>query len=278
MILPTQNAAPDSLVDAIGKRHAAVTAPPRIVSLVPSITELLCDLDLAGPLVGRTGFCIHPRAAVLTIPKVGGTKSVDVARVRALAPTHVIVNIDENDKPVVDELSRFVPHVVVTHPLAPLDNLVLYRLLGGVFRREAHAEALCAEFTRAYDDAIAACASLPRRNVLYLSWRKPWMTVSRDTYVSRTLALVGWDTLPTSAPVRYPEVELDGAMLADAEHVFLSSEPYRFRTRDIGVVQKLLPRVARCSVHLIDGELASWYGSRAIKGLRELGRLRESLG
>jgi len=277
VILPTQNDAPRALVDAIGTHHVAVTAPPRIVSLVPSITELVCDLGLAASLVGRTGFCIHPRALVRGIPKVGGTKTVDVARIRELAPTHLVVNIDENEKPTVDELARLVPHVIVTHPLAPRDNLALYRLLGGIFDRTGEAERLCAEFERAYADALAACASLPRRNVLYLIWRKPWMTVSRDTYISRTLALVGWDTLPADAPARYPELELDAAMLADADRVLLSSEPYRFRERDIGVVQKLMPKNAHCSVHLIDGEMTSWYGSRAIHGLRGLGRLRASL-
>jgi ABC-type Fe3+-hydroxamate transport system substrate-binding protein len=278
VILPTQNAPPHAFVDAVGTRHAAVTAAPRIVSLVPSITELLCELGLAPALVGRTGFCIHPRAIVRGIPKVGGTKDVNVARVRELAPTHVVVNIDENEKPVVDALARCVPHVIVTHPLAPGDNPALYRLLGGIFRREARAETLCREFARAYDGAAAACAALPRQNVLYLIWRKPWMTVSRDTYISRALALVGWDTLPADARVRYPELELDGELLANVDHVFLSSEPYRFRRRDIGVVQQLLPRGARCSVSLIDGEMTSWYGSRAIRGVRELGRLRESFG
>ena len=277
MILPTQNHAPHALVDAIGTRHIAVTAPPRIVSLVPSITELLCDLGLAASLVGRTGFCIHPRALVRGIPKVGGTKAVDVARIRELAPTHLVVNIDENEKPAVDELARVVPHVIVTHPLAPRDNLALYRLLGGIFDRAGAAESLCAEFERAYERTLAACANLPRQNVLYLIWRKPWMTVSRDTYISRTLALVGWDTLLADAHARYPEMDLDAAMLADADHVLLSSEPYRFRERDIGVVQKLLPKNARCGVRLIDGEMTSWYGSRAIHGLRGLGRLRASL-
>ena len=131
--------------------------------------------------------------------------------------------------------------------------------------------------SRAHDDAVAACAALPRQNVLYLIWRKPWMTVSRDTYISRTLALVGWDTLPAAARVRYPELELDAAMLADVDHVLLSSEPYRFRERDVAAVQKLLPPEAQCSVRLIDGEMTSWYGSRAIRGLGYLGRLRRSI-
>lgn len=274
---PRQNQPPHELIDAAGTRHAAVTSPPRIVSLVPSITELVCELGLAAALVGRTGFCIHPRDGVRGISKVGGTKDVDLMRIRELAPTHVIVNIDENEKPAVDELARFVPHIIVTHPLAPLDNLALYRLLAGIFDCADRAEGLCAEYTRAHDDAVAACAALPRQNVLYLIWRKPWMTVSRDTYISRTLALAGWDTLPAKTRVRYPEIELDAAMLANVDHVLLSSEPYRFRERDIGVVQKLLPPGAHCSVRLIDGEMTSWYGSRAIRGLDYLVRLRRAM-
>jgi len=251
-----------------------VDSVPRIVSLVPSLTELLCDLGLAGALVGRTGFCIHPRGVVRAIPKIGGTKDVNVRRVRELAPTHVIVNVDENEKATVDEIAQFVPHVVVTHPLAPLDNLAVYRLLGGIFGRAAAVEALCTEFNRAYSEAVAACAGLARERVLYLIWREPWMTVSRNTYVSRTLALVGWDTLPVEAASRYPEIQLDAATLNGVERILLSSEPYRFRSRDVAAVEKLLPDTARCTVQLIDGELASWYGSRAIAGLRALARLR----
>ncbi len=271
-----QNQPPQELLDAAGTRHVAVTAPPRIVSLVPSLTELVCDLGLAASLVGRTGFCIHPRATVSRIPKVGGTKDVNIARIRELAPTHVIVNIDENEKPLVDELARFVPHIIVTHPLAPRDNLVLYRLLGGIFGCAARATQLCGEFERVYAGVAAAGATLPRQNVLYLIWRKPWMTVARDTYISRTLALVGWDTLPAAAPVRYPELELHAAMLADVDHVLLSSEPYRFRERDALDVRRLLPPQTRCSVRLIDGEMTSWYGSRAIAGLAYVGRLRRA--
>lgn len=247
------------------------------MSFVPSITELVCDLGLGEALVGRTGFCIHPRAAVRRIPKVGGTKDVNVARIRELAPTHVIVNIDENEKPTVDELGRFVPHIIVTHPLVPRDNLALYHLLGGIFGCAARALQLYGEFERVYAAVAAACAELPRQNVLYLIWRKPWMTVARDTYISRTLALVGWDTLPAAAHVRYPELELDAAMLADVNHVLLSSEPYPFRERDVVAVQQLLPPQAHRSVRLIDGEMTSWYGSRAIAGLDYLGRLRCTL-
>ena len=118
------------LVDATGQRHVRHAGPARIVSLVPSLTELVCDLGLAGELVGRTGFCIHPRATLRSIPKVGGTKDVNLARLRELAPTHVIVNIDENRRECVDEIAEFVPHVIVTHPCVPEDNLAVKALNG----------------------------------------------------------------------------------------------------------------------------------------------------
>jgi ABC-type Fe3+-hydroxamate transport system substrate-binding protein len=237
----------------------------RIVSLVPSVTELLCDLGLAPQLVGRTGFCIHPREVVRDIPKVGGTKDVKIDRIRELAPTHLVVNIDENRKETVEELARFVPSVVVTHPLGPEDNLDLYRLLGGIFDRPVETERLCDEFSAAY--AALTAGTRPRAEVLYLIWRDPWMSVSRDTYISRTLALVGWETVPATAAERYPEID-PAAVAGSVERVLLSSEPYRFREKHLAEVEALVPGAR---VTLIDGEMTSWYGSRAIAGLRYLG-------
>src|SRR5438067_9777497 len=140
---------PNELIDAIGQRHRPAR-DARIVCLVPSITELLCDLGLAGQLVGRTGFYIHPREVVQGIPKVGGTKDVNIEKIRRLAPTHVVVNIDENEKPTVDKLAEFVPHIVVTHPNAPRDNLDLVRLMGGLFGAADAAARWCADFEAEY--------------------------------------------------------------------------------------------------------------------------------
>jgi hypothetical protein len=247
---------------------------PRIVSLVPSITELLCDLDLADRLVGRTGFCIHPWETVKRIPKVGGTKDIKLDRIRELEPTHVVVNVDENRKEDAEALADFVPDVVVTHPRAPRDNLALYRQMGETFHREREAEELCERFEVAY--ARAAASAGPERDVLYLIWRDPWMTVSPDTYISQTLALFNWRTVPATQPhvlsnpvgdrgqgVRYPEV--DPADLAgEVDHVLLSSEPFHFKQPHIEELSTLVPGA---KVTLIDGEMTSWYGSRAIAGL-----------
>lgn len=232
----------------------------RIVSLVPSLTELVCALGLSDRLVGRTGFCIHPRDAVRSIPKVGGTKDVNLDKVRALAPTHVVLNVDENRKETADELATFVPNLVVTHPLDPLDNLALYRQFGRTFGRVPEAEALCARFQAAYDEARTL--RLPHRRALYLIWKDPWMTVSRDTYISRTLALFGLDTVPEVAVQRYPK--LDDLSCVGADLVLLSSEPYRFRERHLAEVTALTGKPA----FLVDGEMTSWYGPRAIEGLR----------
>jgi len=229
---------------------------------VPSLTELVCELGLAGELVGRTGFCVHPKDVVRRIPKVGGTKTVNLEKIRSLEPTHVVLNMDENRKETAEALEKFVPKLVVTHPLAPLDNLALYRRFGNVFGREREAEALCMRFQEAYDEAVAA--TYPERRVLYLIWRGPWMTVSRDTYVSRTLALFGLHTVPESAAARYPKLEDLGSV--DADLVLLSSEPYRFRDRHLAEVAGLTGKPAL----LVDGEMTSWYGPRAIAGLAYL--------
>ena len=242
---------------------------------MPSITELVCDLGLAPQLVARTGFCIHPSDVVADIPKVGGTKDVNLARLRALAATHVIVNIDENQKPAVEEIARFIPNVIVTHPNAPLDNLALYRLIGAIFGREAAAEKMCISLEAALGAALAATENLPRENVLYLIWKDPWMTVAPGTYISRTLAAIGWDTVGTVDAVgdtRYPQIDLDTSAQA-ADLVLLSTEPFMFRASHAAELAQRLPgkRVA-----LIDGEMTSWYGSRAIAGLRYLPGFRHA--
>lgn len=248
---------------------------PRIVSLVPSITELLCDLGLSKQVVGRTGFCIHPWETVREIPKVGGTKDVLMDRVRALEPTHVVVNVDENLKEDAETLATFVPHVVVTHPQEPRDNLALYRQMGEAFGKAREAERLCEEFERAYERATAGVAERgDERSVLYLIWRDPWMTVSPETYISQTLALFGWHP-PEGAPdlcnpvgykgqgVRYPEVDLTD-FAGKVDRVLLSSEPFHFKEAHVAEVKGLVPGA---EVSLIDGEMTTWYGSRAIAGL-----------
>lgn len=262
------------LIDAIGRQHAAVApgSAPRIVSLVPSITELLCDLGLAPQLVGRTGFCIHPADTVRAIAKIGGTKDVNLEKIRALAPTHLIVNVDENQKPTVDALAAFIPHLIVTHPLAPRDNPALYRLLGGIFNATAQAERLCAEFELALA-ALATCKTGPPQTVLYCIWQDPWMTVSKDTYIANMLAEIGWRSWQSPKPERYPVFEWSDALLQRIDRVLLSSEPYRFTDAHVDALERQIGK----PVQLVDGELLSWYGSRAVAGLHYLRQLAAEL-
>lgn len=251
------------LLDAIGTTHTR--APDaRIVSLVPSITELLCDLGLAPRLAGRTGFCIHPAATVQAIPKVGGTKDVNIEKIRKLAPTHLVVNIDENEKPTVDALRQFVPHIVVTHPLAPRDNLALARLMGGVFGVEAAAAAWCATFEQEYA-LLQAAPKGPPATLLYCIWQDPWMGISSDTYIARMMAEIGW-SVPTLGEARYPQFSWSDALVAGIDGVLLSTEPYRFTQAHADALEKQIGK----PVFLVDGEMMSWYGSRSVAGLRYL--------
>ncbi len=262
-----------ALADALGREHRRFGGVPRIVSLVPSLTELICDLGLADCLVGRTGFCVHPRETLRQVPKVGGTKDVKLDVIRALAPTHVIADIDENRREAVEAIAEFVPQVIVVHPRTVDDNLGLYTLLGGVFGRDDEAARLTADFNAAREELAAVAADMPREAVLYPIWREPWMTVRRDTYIAAMLGAAGWDTLPEEAALRFPEFAWDAPWLAGIARVLLPSEPYAFTDAHLAEVGALAQR----PVTRIDGEMVSWYGSRAIAGLRYLARLRRQL-
>ena len=264
--------------DAEGTPHHRAAADCRIVSLVPSLTELLFALALGPNIVGRTGFCIHPRDAVRDVPKLGGTKSVELERLRALQPSHVVLNIDENEAPLAAQLRAFVPHVIVTHPNAPQDNLELYALFGGIFGALEGVTAHAAARAQALRDELAACAARTwaAERVLYLIWKDPWMTVAADTYIAHTLSLVGWQV--THGPggargaARYPTIDALDSAVASADRVLLPSEPYMFRAPHVAELQQRFPDTP---VELIDGEMTSWYGVRVIAGLRYLRARRD---
>jgi ABC-type hemin transport system substrate-binding protein len=249
-----------------------VTTPPRIACLVPSVTELLAALGLGPALVARTGFCVHPAAVVASIPKVGGTKDVNIDKLRKLAPTHVVVNVDENTLPMVQAVKGFVPNVIVTHPCAPHEVLDLIDQLAAAFAAvpgvTEKSRALKDELRTTIDEVQSV--ALPAVPVLYLIWREPWMTVARDTYISRMLAVVNWHTWPDvdggqAGAARYPAVRGDETGLAEVRQVLLSSEPYSFAPSHVASAQALCPNA---HVQLVDGELLSWYGPRTARGLR----------
>jgi ABC-type hemin transport system substrate-binding protein len=248
----------------------------RIASLVPSLTELAVSLGLGPCLVARTGFCIHPANVVGAVPKVGGTKDVNLRKLRELAPTHVLVNVDENTLPVVQALRSFVPEVVVTHPCSPHDVLGLIDQLASTFGETPGVAERGAVLRAELASALADCQGEPIDvPVLYLIWRDPWMTVAQDTYISRLLACANWRTLPAvqggaHGAARYPVVRGDEPWLREVQQVLLSSEPYAFNEAHLQEAQSLCPNAR---VQLVDGELLSWYGPRTAQGLRYVQQL-----
>jgi len=260
-------------------------AEVRIASLVPSLTELAYALGLGARLVARTGFCIHPADRVAAVAKVGGTKDVNLAKLRRLRPTHVLVNVDENRRETVAALRAWgaeAPEIVVTHPIDPDDNLALVDHLASVFAGAPglaeQAAALRAEL--AAELALTLPAGRSVRRVLYLIWHEPWMTVARDTYLSRMLARIAWQTLPdanggAAGAARYPVLTGAERWLGEVERVLLSSEPFAFQARHVAAAQALCPGAR---VQRVDGELLSWYGARAASGLRYLRALADDNG
>ena len=252
-------------------------ARPRIASLVPSLTELVFALGLGSHLIARTGWCVHPRGSVEGVAKIGGTKDVNLAKLRRLAPTHVLVNVDENRRETVEAMRGWgaeAPEIVITHPLGPVDNLALVGQLASVFGAEPGVADRAAALVRALTDALGTTEprSRPERRVLYLIWHAPWMTVARDTYISQMLARIGWRSQPAaeggpSGAARYPVIDGSEPWLRDVELVLLSSEPFTFDPTHSDEAQRLCPQAR---VIAADGELLSWYGPRAVPGLAYL--------
>jgi ABC-type Fe3+-hydroxamate transport system substrate-binding protein len=256
------------LIDAAGNVHQPAVAGARIVSLIPSVTELLFDLGLGDHVVGRTAFCVHPVDRIKQVRSIGGTKQVNFEKFDAVAPTHVIVNIDETPKSLAEEIAARDCIVVVTHPVEVDDNLALYRLIGAVFDRQDAATELCGRIEAAMADLRDAAKALPERRVLYLIWKDPWMTVSSDTYISRMLDRVHWRTIGGDGGVRYPEIDPGGEVAAAADLILFASEPFPFEERHFAEFRDFYQGDARFAA--IDGEMVSWYGSRAIAGLAYL--------
>jgi ABC-type Fe3+-hydroxamate transport system substrate-binding protein len=270
--------------DALGVSHAPAPAGSKIACLVPSLTELLLDLGLRQQLVARTGFCVHPADRVQGIAKVGGTKDVQLARLRALAPDYVVLDIDENTRPTAEALKAFVRQQVVTHPCTLRDNLSLFSLFGNLFSATPgvleRAQAMHAQLSQQL--ALALRPNLSAR-VLYLIWQNPWMTVSADTYIADVLTYAGAQVLGPTAQAqsarRYPAFKLNQIDWRCCDAVLLSSEPFSFtQAHALQLQQEILGLSGRSiPCHLVDGERLSWYGSRSLKSLEYCGQLHQML-
>ncbi|MGQ3012394.1 MAG: helical backbone metal receptor [Flavobacteriales bacterium] len=232
--------------------------PGRIVCLVPSITEFLCDIGLQPQLAGVTKFCIHPENVRQTAAVVGGTKNYSTEKIRALAPDIVIANKEENVRESIEELRQHLP-VYVTDIVTLEQSLDMMQRLGALFGREEAAAAIIRETEQAF-----MAYTLPAKplRAAYFIWRRPFMSVGRDTFIHDILQRLGMQNVFAAYPGRYPEITVEDLQCESPELVLLSSEPYPFGEKHREEIRKILP-AAR--ILLVDGECYSWYGSSVRK-------------
>jgi ABC-type Fe3+-hydroxamate transport system substrate-binding protein len=265
---------PPARVDASGVALRLAAPPRRIVSLIPSTTELLCALGLADALVGVTVYCVEPRDVVRGKTRVGGEKDPDLAVICALAPDLVIANIEENRREDVDALRAAGVAVWVTYPRTVAEGLAMIRELGEMTGTAGAARALLAGLEPLYAAARARAAGHRSVRVFYPIWREPWMTVGGDTYVHDLLATCGGAGL-FGDRARYPTVTLEEVAARAPEVILLPDEPFRFRRahlRDFDPYPTI-PAVRDGRLHLVDGKPFSWHGPRLAEALRMLPEL-----
>ncbi len=230
--------------------------PKRIISLVPSQTELLFDLGLDAETIGITKFCVHPKAWFKTKEKVGGTKTVKIETIHKLMPDLIIANKEENVKEQVEELAKNYP-VWLTDVNNFNDALKMIIDIGTITGKPIPANALINNISKAFKE-------LPKIDkpdkTAYLIWRKPYMTVGGDTFIHDMLKQCGFQNI-FADKTRYPEVGIGELQTANCELLLLSSEPYPFKQKHIDELSSQLPSI---KIILADGEFFSWYGSRML--------------
>jgi len=245
---------------------------PRIVSLIPSTTELLCELGLADALVGITAYCREPAHLLRGKTRIGGEKDPDLAKIRALAPDLVIANVEENTREHVETLRGWGLAVHVTYPRTAAGAIAMIRELGAVTGTEARATTLADELQVLLDHTRAATAPRPPARVFYAIWRDPYMTIGADTYIHDVLAVCGAANVFADAPRRYPAVTLDEVAARGPDVILLPDEPFRFRRAHLADFTKYpkIPAVRDGRIHLVDGKPFSWHGPRLAHALRTL--------
>ncbi len=268
---------PDPLLDARGLPCEPFPAAPRIVSLVPSITELLFDLGLGrSEIVGRTRYCVRPAAAVGAVPVIGGTRDVSIEQVLALEPGLVIASREENRRADIEAIEAVAagPRVFVVDPTSFVAAVAMIRTLGALIGRAEPAEELAVRI-----ETLARAIDPPSRgSVLYLVWSDPWMTVAPGTFISDMLTRAGylnaiWPSWLTARSffspeaARYPELTLEEIVALAPGTILLPSEPYAFTDRDAEELAETLAGLdarfaRRVKIRTVDGELYAWYGSR----------------
>lgn len=238
----------------------------RIISLCPSLTELVFHLGRGPDLVGITDYCIHPADGVAGIEKVGGTKSPAVARIVELEPDVVLLNEEENRKPDADALLAAGLHCINTFPKTVAQTATMVRRLGRALGAADVGEGLARDIEARSERVRREASARPAVRWAYLIWRKPWMTVNQDTYVDSLLRLVGGDNVFGALPERYPEIRVEDLVEADPEVVLLSSEPFPFASKHARELVRLTG-ISPTRFLLVDGENLSWFGSRTPAGI-----------
>lgn len=240
----------------------------RIISLVPSLTQLVLDLGAEKRLKGRTRFCIHPEDKVNNIPIIGGTKNPNTDKILDLNPDLIIANKEENRKEDIEELQQQTEVMLTDIDTVGQALLAIYEI-GKKLQCADRAEALNSEIRGILDNK----PELPGIRTAYFIWKDPWMTIGHDTYIHDVMKQYGLENV-FGDQSRYPETEPDELKAARPELILLSSEPYPFKEKHIEEVQKLCPGSI---VELINGEWFSWYGSGMTEAFQELNRWRREV-
>lgn len=238
----------------------------RLVSLCPSLTELVFDLGRGDDLVGITRYCVHPAEALQRIEVVGGTKDPDVERIIALAPDLVLMNEEENRREDAEALAAAGLHLHTSMPRDAAQTASMVRSIGEALDRSAEAERIAADIEARSARVAAEVAGRPPVRFVYLVWRKPWISVNRDTFAHALLAQAGGENVFAEHPDRYPQISLAELAVADPDLVLLCTEPYVFSEAHADELARKTG-LPRARFRLADGEYLSWHGSRTPAGV-----------
>lgn len=242
--------------------------PKRIISLVPSQTELLWDLGLREEIVGITKFCIHPKKLFESAPRIGGTKIFNFEKIRELKPDLIIGNKEENEQKQIEALQK--EFTVWMSDIFTLDDaLKTINAIGALVNKKEEALLISNNINRSFVDLNKI-----NKRVLYLIWKDPYMAAGKATFIGDILGRIGMENVFEDKNSRYPEVSIGDIQTLDPELILLSSEPYPFKEKHMKELQDLLPN---SKIILVDGELFSWYGSRLLKSVAYFNELIKNL-
>lgn len=261
-----------TFTDQLGNEITINYPPKRIVSIVPSQTELLFDLGLDNEVIGITKFCIHPIEKFASKTKIGGTKKLLIEKIRDLKPDLIIGNKEENTQSEVELLMQEFP--VWMSDISNLEEAtVTITQIGELVDRAPEAAYLNHLINAGFKDLQTLSVEKNiNQTVAYLIWKDPYMFAGRNTFIDDILRKIGLNNVIQQS--RYPEMELSKLQNANCQLVFLSSEPYPFKQKHIEEIELILPNA---KVMLVDGEMFSWYGSRLVKAVNYLFHLQDEL-